>query len=137
MTLDPGTVERLLDELFPPDRKLASVSLPNLHWEDELIVPPAEIKWAIREKKNLNIAPESDGFKSALWKRIPVLMKYCQMLYCILQAWFFPCQMEDRRSHVDPKGELSTRGTSQDPPHMLDEVAKTFERIMLHAFSIT
>lgn len=133
-TLEIAHLDRLLDSLFPKSsisKTLAEI-LPSVE-VDDIEVSLVEVMRLIRKRPYRNAAPGPDNVKATVWKKVPdIILRHLANLYTLcLRTGSFPEPWKKAALVLIPKGsEKAQRSVKARPICLLDEVGKTFERVI-------
>jgi len=134
-SLEPGVVERLLDNLFPSDE----VHNPEEIWSGRQIdvsiceVSIDEVTAAIRGRRRGGCpASGPDGISLDIWKRVPrIVLELLAALYSLcLKEGKIPGSWKRAILVLIPKGSIDVTNPKARPICLLDDVGKFFERII-------
>lgn len=114
-------------------RELRPTPASDIQWTDNLGFSSADVARALGAKKNLNTAPGPDSFKADVWRKVPAVMLHC-LAGCFticMKHGIFPSRWKMADLVLIPKGEVSPGELPRVRPIcLLDEVGKTFERLI-------
>lgn len=139
-TLQAGTLERLVDSLFPPGITHNPSRLwPDFVWDDTQAISVEETLSILKNtcNKKKNPAPGPDGVGLLVWRRVPRSMIECLTISfnCCLREGHFPLEWKGALLVLTPKNS----GRSEPPAELpkarpiclLNEVGKILERILV------
>lgn len=133
--LEPGTLEELIHSLFPTDtdkRRVAFLEIPD--WNEEWDVTPAEVHHVLIKRKSSNAAPGPDSISNKIWKLIPnsLVELIAKILTGCLRTGVFPDVWKAAKLVLIPKDPSNMDDIPKARPIcLLDEIGKSFERIIL------
>ncbi|KMQ91066.1 reverse transcriptase [Lasius niger] len=133
--VEPEILDRLLDKLFPKGSVGdAPADWRGFRWSDEWVITQGEVRQFVRIRIVGNTAPDPDGFKAILWKRVPDIMvqRVAACLNVCLRKGVFPEDWKRANLVLIPKeGKVSDSGLPKVRPIcLLDETGKTLERVI-------
>lgn len=133
-TLDEGTLNRLLNSLFPGEpSNLAPPEIPSAVDEEGLEVGIHELVRLIRKRPSKKAAPGPDNVKFSVWKKIPdiILRHLANLFTSCLERGVFPKPWKRAMLVLIPKGLTTTpEEIKARPICLLDDIGKTFERVI-------
>lgn len=138
--LDPGILEELIHSLFPTDtdeRSDAFLEIPE--WDDEWDVTPAEVHHVLIRRESSNAAPGPDGISNKIWKLIPnsLVDLIAKILTGCFRTGVFPDLWKTARLVLIPKDPSNMEDIPKALPIcLLDEIGKSFERIILRRIEL-
>lgn len=138
--LDPDDLTGLLNSLFPRNNLPDPLrDWSDFVWSDDWSISMEEVRNALKKgSSSLSKAPGPDGFRSLLWKRAPgeIDLWVKHIFNTCLRKGEFPLNWKRANLVLIPKASNSNSGLpAPDVPKarpicLLDELGKTFERIL-------
>lgn len=140
--LEPEVLSDLLDSLFPKNYLPDPVEdWSDFAWSDDFLVSLPEVIRALgRGSSSLSKAPGPDGFRMILWKRTPtcIVAWMAHIFNICLKNGEFPYNWKCANLVLIPKaGKPDVSETPKARPIcLIDELGKTFERVLAERISI-
>lgn len=133
-TLTQLEVDMLLKELFPRNRegKIKYPELPMKTWKEEWNITEAEVYKAIKGRICTTTAPGPNGLTNKIWKMVPDCLIHilAQIFTTCMKKGEFPNMWKRAVLVLIPKGTEYTGLLKARPICLIDEISKTFERIL-------
>lgn len=132
--LEPDTVDRMIEKLFPPSKRNKSeLQLQEEDWNEDWNITAMEVYRVTKKRKAANTAPGMDGLKFAYWKQINGEMTelVAQVLTICVKEGIFPVTWKQAQLILIPKGELQLENSKVRPICLLAESGKILERILV------